>query len=71
MENAVKKIDIRVAKERELKAKIAFNGLTQREVAIRVGVSPALVCRVIGGSRSSKRVLQFFKHLPLTEMKEA
>jgi predicted transcriptional regulator len=71
MTNTDRNIDIQVTKERELKAKLAINGFTQREVAELVGVHPAMICRVINGTRSSKRVLAFIEHLPLTVMRGA
>jgi len=68
MTNRVKKIDPQAAKhERELKARLAYNGYTQAAVARELGKHFTLVSQVIKGRKKSKRVLQFIEALPLTD----
>ncbi len=67
MTKRIKNFDDLAAKEREYKARIAFNGLNQRGVAKKVDVDPALVCRTVKGTNRNKRVLSFLESLPLAE----
>lgn len=67
MTKRIKNFDDLAAKEREYKAKIAFNGLNQRGVAKKVAIDPALVCRTVKGINRNKRVLSFLDSLPLAE----
>ena len=68
MTKSLKEIDNRAAKEREFKARIAFNGFNQRGVAKELGVDPALVCRTVRGTDKNKRVLRFLESLPLQRL---
>lgn len=61
-------IDGRVEKkERELKARLAYNGFNQRDVARETKMHFTLVNKTIKGHRKSKRVLNFIEQLPLGE----
>jgi len=71
MTKSLNEIDDRAAKEREFKARIAFNGFNQRKVAQKVGVDPALVCRTVKGTERNKRVIAFIEQLPLTATRRA
>ena len=68
MTKTAKKIDGQAEKrERDLKARLAYNGYTQAAVARKLGTHFTLVNKVVKGHRQTKRVLQFIKALPLVE----
>jgi transcriptional regulator with XRE-family HTH domain len=68
MTKADNKIDSRAEKkEQELKARLAYNGFNQRDVAKKLGTHFTLINKVIRGHRKTKRVLAFIEQLPLGE----
>ena len=68
MTKPAKKIDGQVEKrERDLKARLAYNGFTQAAVAKALGAHFTTVNKTIKGHRRSPRVLRFIEALPLAE----
>jgi len=47
----------KVDRETALRAWLAYHGIGERQLALRVGVSPSAITRVIKGDRASKGLL--------------
>ena len=58
-------------KEHVWKARLAYNGLTQRAVAMKLGISRSMVNQVVRGRKSSRAVQRFLDRLPFPEDKTA
>lgn len=51
------------AKGRQIKKQLIEKGMTQRELASAVGMTPEYLCRVIRGERSGKKYLPAIKQI--------
>lgn len=52
---------------RELKAEMLRRGVRQKDIAIRLGVTPSLVCKVVSGASKSSRVIQALREAGIPE----
>jgi predicted transcriptional regulator len=60
-----------VADLRRLKSDLIIAGISQTSVARDLGVHPSMVSKVLGGKKTSRRVLQRIKDLLSDESKAA